>query len=85
MRPSRAVKKGCLLKTHSAQNLLDPAHPEFAPGGSLLRATQVPRSVSHLLFVADTASRPGAEGVRTIRDLPVLTVSDEKSFSRSEE
>jgi outer membrane receptor protein involved in Fe transport len=30
----------------TGQNLLDPAHPEFSTAGSVLLATQVPRSVS---------------------------------------
>jgi uncharacterized protein DUF4154 len=36
----------------------------------------------HLLFLADAASRVG-DGVKPIRALPVLTVSDGKGFSRA--
>jgi hypothetical protein len=37
----------------------------------------------HVLFVGDSASAPGAEGIRAIRTQRILTVSDGKGFSRS--
>jgi hypothetical protein len=37
----------------------------------------------HVLFVGESASAPGAEGIRAIRKQPILTVSDGKGFSRS--
>jgi hypothetical protein len=37
----------------------------------------------HILFVADSASRLGADGIRVISELPILTVSDGKGFSRA--